>query len=483
MGCKQSTAVPSVTENFDSLSPSASSGVGGSLVDTVQDASGNKEIGQRSEEPRKMPASAMPESLPVAINRDVVPRRFSEHLWNAFGDGAVVALKAAHEKRYHDMNEVINYFINMFDHISREVLDFSERFNGEDKELEHNGIAADALLPALFPKPAVLLERQAAIRTKLESEVLHSWANSFNNHWLAIEKMEKKQASLVQFLSERDEDCTKFQRDYEKACAAVDKAVQERDQKADGNSTQGRQQLKANVDKALTNMIDNEEKYQQAIETFHGFQKEMKAETGTLLDELQALTEAFAVDAQTCVLRLGECIRGAGDFLVGHTSSAEVVMKSLCPLKEIEQVVQQYRSDGVFEAQMRRFVSAESAMTTKQRKQYALAQEAYKLESGETAEDSFLRIMKAPGKDSSAGGGGAGNQESNQTSTETISLEAMTANSRSLAAQSKWKSKHGFAGGNKGARKSNTSDNITDSGKKRPVARPSFRKSSLSQKK
>ena len=70
--------------------------------------------------------------------------------------------------------------------------------------------------------------------------------------------------------------------------------------------------------------------------------------------------------------------------------------------------MQQYRSDGVFEAQMRRFVSAESAMTTKQRKQYALAQEAYKLESGETAEDSFLRIMKAPGKDSSAGGGGAG---------------------------------------------------------------------------
>ena len=158
----------------------------------------------------------------------------------------------------------------------------------------------------------------------------------------------------------------------------------------------------------------------------------------------------------------------------------------LSPSDEIDHIVHHNQSNGVFEAKMLPFVSSESLLTTKERKQYILAEEAYKLKRGKEGEDHFVDMMmnencggmddivlhyhNVNAIDNDDNGEAVQEEEeekfnkkhSQEVAKKTLSLKAMVANSRSLAAQTKWKSKYGFINDNSNSNDRDGDDQITE---------------------
>ena len=477
MGCNQSTPLSSVTEQFDDVKPGASDGVEGSSGTSVDEGEGGD---RESDSIHACPL------LPALRSGKKSSENFSVDLWNAFDDGTVVALKTADEKRYVGIVAVANFFLDTLDSLAQSMASIIE-----DHDITRTGIpnklgevvTIDTLLPAVLPDIVAFSERRMTAKTALESEVLEPWNACYRTHKIVVEELEDKYQCLVDDLAEQEENCNHFQREYEDACALVEKSIQSRDVNADGNSLEARDRLKAHLIASIAAMIDSEKKYKLAIEKFHGFQKRKQNETCKLLEQFQVRMESHAVETQTYLLRLVDYIRGIGEYTVAHFTDAQATLTLFSVEDEATRITQTHKSVGIFDAKLRSFLSAESNVVTKQRKQFALAQKAFKLETGKAGEDSFVEMMN------SRDIGIARNAHEVNSTLSSIScavetpseqssksVKHMEANSLTLSAQSRWKSKHGLVDDENALKKTEIDTTTT---LKRRVARPSFKKPSL----
>ena len=161
----------------------------------------------------------------------------------------------------------------------------------------------------------------------------------------------------------------------------------------------------------------------------------MQQEISMLLIKFQDLKVRRTNDIKQIFQKLAEEMQKSAALLIEFSKVYASCSSKISTSVETNNIVHKHESQGSFETHLREFKSAESSVTSNQRKQYLQANNAYKHDVGKNGEKDFLNTMKI-----------VESREGDSTQTvgmEKISLKSLEANHPHLDAQLKWKSKHG----------------------------------------
>lgn len=224
---------------------------------------------------------------------------FRVGLWNAFADGTVARFKSKDDEVSTKIIQSIQSISKMNDIFSNEIYEIRrsislfEESNTYTATLVENESSYDdnfvSIVALCLPNLETIKLQQMHVNNVLEKNVLKTWNEMHENYLAAIVSLEERYTTLCSTLALHDKDCWNVQLQYQSACDNVNRVIEKRNSEANNVSLEGREKLKVEIVLAIKHMIESENKYKKAIETFHGFQKEMQDETNVLLDEFQKL--------------------------------------------------------------------------------------------------------------------------------------------------------------------------------------------------
>ena len=368
---------------------------------------------------------------------------FATKLWNAFDDHTVETIKEYDSQTNVKLKEGAFQFLVLYDHHIERLEEFRNIWGGKpDTQVntiseceEPSSLSLDESVNFATSSIPILIEKHKAAKESLRTGIINRITHGSEKYLMDIDLLVSQHQQLIEKFAIYNDECNAVEQQYQESCKHVDATIERRNKYANDENEDGRVKLKEKVDSALQFMISKENEYKEALSKYHKHQEDMQREVSMLLMKFQELKVSRTNDIKEIFRNLAEEMQKSAALLIEFSKVYASCSSKISTSVETNNIVHKHESQGSFETHLREFKSAESSVTSNQRKQYHHANKAYKHDVGKNGEKDFLNTMKIV--ESRQG------DSTQSDGTEKISLKSLEANHPHLDAQLKWKSKHG----------------------------------------
>ena len=420
------------------------------------------------------------------------PNEFAKKLWNAFDDLTIETIKEHDAQTNLKLKDGALQFLMLYDHHIERLEEFRSVWGGNSNTTvfttsergEPSSLSLDESVNVAASCIPALIEKHKSAKENVRTGVIDPITYGSKKYLMDIDLLVSQHQQLIEKFAIYNDECNAVEQQYQESCRRVDATIERRNKYANDENQEGRVKLKEKVDSALKFMISKESEYKDALSKYHKHQEDMQREISRLLIKFQLLKVKRTIDIKQIFQKLAEEVQKSAELLMEFSKVYASCSTKISTSVEINNIVHNHESQGSFETHLREFKSAESGVTSNQRKQYLQANNAYKHDVGKNGEKDFLNTMKIV--ESRQG------DSTQSVGTEKISLKSLEANHPHLDAQLKWKSKHGnqtIASGkgktnpfsNLGVAPKNMTSNSSNDGSRVPPSfkKPTFKKPSF----